>query len=223
MIRFAGHDFEPDASGVLFWPAAQAAVVADLHLEQGSYYAGAAGRFLPPYDSRETLERLSAALAVRGVRRLVFLGDSFHDERAYGRLDPASRAALAALAEAYACIWIAGNHDEDMGGHVPGIVAQAEWAHAGITFRHIARTGAYAEISGHYHPCATIRHKGAAIRRKCFVAAGDEKLILPAFGALTGGLCVSDAALRPVLGEAYEVYLLGSGKVYRAPRDRLSA
>ncbi|RYJ00631.1 MAG: phosphoesterase, partial [Acetobacteraceae bacterium] len=52
-IHVAGERLMLCPGGVLHWPARQTLVVADLHLEKGSSFA-AAGRFLPPYDTRET-------------------------------------------------------------------------------------------------------------------------------------------------------------------------
>ena len=43
------------------------------------------------------------------------------------------------------------------------------------------------ELSGHFHPKLRVRVRGRQVSRRCFVATAT-KLILPAFGALTGGL-----------------------------------
>ncbi len=63
-------------------------VVADLHLEKGSAFA-ARGQMLPPYDTSATLRRLAAVIARLAPRRVVALGDSFHDRRAAERLGEA--------------------------------------------------------------------------------------------------------------------------------------
>jgi len=49
------------------------------------------------------------------------------------------------------------------------------------------------EIAGHLHPCAKIKRKGKTVRRKCFVS-DSNRIILPAYGAFTGGLNVRDSA-----------------------------
>ena len=61
-IHLAGHLLHLDPAGALVWPEARALVVADLHLEKGSA-AARAGQLVPPWDSRQTLERL--ALLIR--------------------------------------------------------------------------------------------------------------------------------------------------------------
>ena len=76
--------------------------------------------------------------------------------------------------------------------------------------------GVVPEISAHYHPAAVIRHRGAKLRRACFVCTRD-RLLMPAFGALTGGLDVGDAALAPLRGKDTQLYLLGRDAVFAAP------
>jgi metallophosphoesterase superfamily enzyme len=51
-------------------------------------------------------------------------------------------------------------------------------------------------MSGHYHPKLRLHLKGRNVSRRCFVLSAT-KLILPAFGALTGGL---DAHHPEILG-----------------------
>jgi metallophosphoesterase superfamily enzyme len=85
-----------DPAGVLHWPAQKLLCVADLHLEKGSAFARA-GYFLPPYDTRVTLARLALLIRRYGPKRLVFLGDSFHDTNGAARLGAEDRAALLRL------------------------------------------------------------------------------------------------------------------------------
>ncbi len=75
---FAGQEWAFADARALYWPREQALLVADLHLEKASFYASH-GQMLPPYDSRETLERLAMAIRATGARRVFCLGDNFHD------------------------------------------------------------------------------------------------------------------------------------------------
>jgi len=84
-FAFHGATLLADASGALVWPEQETLVVADLHLEKGSAFA-VNGTPLPPYDSRETLRRLGLALRRHRPRRVICLGDSFHDTDAADRL-----------------------------------------------------------------------------------------------------------------------------------------
>ena len=64
-------------------------------LKRGSSYA-ARGQLLPPYDTRATLDRLEAEIAVLNPKTVVLLGDSFHDARAVAAL-PAATAKFATV------------------------------------------------------------------------------------------------------------------------------
>ncbi|MBS0254201.1 MAG: ligase-associated DNA damage response endonuclease PdeM [Proteobacteria bacterium] len=195
----AGHDLALVDGQALFWPAQDALVVADLHLEKASWYAER-GQMLPPYDSRATLERLGAALAASGARRLVCLGDNFHDNAGPARLEPGAGELLAAICVRHEVLWITGNHDDAPQGL--GGTVQAEGELGGIALRHQALPGACeAELSGHFHPKLAVMARGRRIVRPCAVAGG-QRLILPAFGALTGGLWAHDAAIGAALAPA---------------------
>jgi hypothetical protein len=109
---------------------------------------------------------------------------------------------------------VVGNHDADgPGEHLPGDIA-AELDLGGLILRHEPRAGAqHREVSGHLHPCAKIRGAAGQVRRKCFLTDG-ERLILPAFGAYTGGLNVLDAAFRGLFARPPLAAALGTAKVH---------
>ena len=188
-FSFAGETFVATPDGALHWPAEQALLVADLHLEKASWYA-IGGQFLPPYDSLATLTALANAVQRTGVRRLYCLGDSFHDRFGCDRLPEQARALLLELTGALDWTWVLGNHDPGFADHCGGRLAE-EALVAGIILRHEAvRDDPRAEISGHFHPKYRLSLKGRSVSRRCIVAS-DTKLILPAFGSLTGGLDAS--------------------------------
>jgi DNA ligase-associated metallophosphoesterase len=210
-----------DASGALYWPGRRTLVVADLHLEKGSALARR-GQLLPPYDTVATLEALTDAIARHRPERIICLGDSFHDDGAAGRLAPADGAALRRLTADQDWIWIAGNHDPappaDWGGRVETRVTLGA-----LTFRHQA-DGYHApgEISGHYHPRASVRTRARRITGRCFVSDG-RRLVLPAFGAYTGGLDVLDPAIAGLFPRGFSVHLLGRAAVYSFSKTALGA
>ena len=221
-LSFAGAAFRPLACGALWWPAEQTLLLADLHLEKGSHHARR-GWMLPPHDSLDTLLRLAAALRRTGARRLICLGDSFHDRGGPGRMTPAARDLLAAMIAATEWMWITGNHDAQGTPENLGTVA-SEAEEAGIVLRHQALTGeTRPEISGHFHPrlCLTVRERH--IRRPCAVLGedrnGPSRMILPAFGALTGGMDAADpaiiAAMQPA--RAIDAVLPAQGRLTRFP------
>lgn len=192
-IELSGIRLLARASGVLHWPEARLMVVSDLHLGKFRRAARRGGAMLPPYEMRETLDRLAAALAVTEAETVICLGDSFDDDLAAQEpgLEP-----LAALMAGRRWIWIAGNHDPVAG---PGGERHAALTLGPLTFRHIAAPGAVGEVSGHYHPKARLGLGGAALSRPCFLADG-QRIILPAFGSYTGGLDCRDAAFAGLMG-----------------------
>ncbi|MDX9997526.1 MAG: ligase-associated DNA damage response endonuclease PdeM [Phenylobacterium sp.] len=200
------------ASGALWVEEARALVVADLHLEKGSAYA-VRGQLLPPYDTRETLRRLEAEVAVTAPRLLVFLGDTFHDRRSEGRLAPDDADRLRALAAGRTLVWVVGNHDADGPQALPGEVA-AEFDLHGLKLRHEPRPGAQpGELAGHLHPCAKVAAAGGVVRRRCFVTDG-ERAVLPAFGAYAGGLNIRDPAFSGMFVRTPIAAALGAGRVH---------
>jgi DNA ligase-associated metallophosphoesterase len=208
-----GKEFIADVSGALFWPAEQALIVADLHLEKASA-AAAKGRLLPPYDTRETLMKLAEAIDRFEPRMVVALGDSLHDTRAAERIAPADLEALAMMQEERTWIWVTGNHDRRIAPALGGEVC-ADLVLEGLTLRHEPRAGRVThELAGHLHPAAKLSMYGHTIRRPCFVGNG-RRLVLPAFGAFTGGLNVLDDAFAPLFGvDGINVYLLGQEGLY---------
>ncbi len=206
-ILFCGQELYLQPSGAVFWPQENLLIVADLHLEKGSSFARR-GFFLPPYDSRATLNTLKNACVQTRCKRLLLLGDSFHDAGSYGRLSPEDRSALASLSELDP-IWISGNHDS--GFAPPGFIPMEEYAARGLTFRHIAVPGATNEISGHYHPKLVL--KKPRLSSPCFMEDGN-RLILPAFGAYTGGLSVSDPVIQALFQPSVRLYVLGAQAVF---------
>ena len=219
---FAGHELALGTGRGLYWPAERALLVADLHLEKASWFA-ARGSMLPPYDSRDTLERLADAVRETGARRVITLGDNFHDDDGALRLDAHCTGMLEALIRALDWVWITGNHDEELPKGFGGTIVP-ELEVGGITLRHEARAGETApELSGHYHPKLRVNVRNRRIARPCAVlgrgTGGAERMILPAFGSLTGGL---DAGHPEILGALQpaariEALMPAKGRIARFP------
>jgi DNA ligase-associated metallophosphoesterase len=206
-IHLAGADLVPLPSGALWWPDARLLCVSDLHLGKAERMARRGGGLLPPYEGEDTLARLDAEVEARQPEVVVCLGDSFDDSAASDSLPELQRLWLARLMAGRDWIWIEGNHD-------PGPLAlggqhRADYTTGPLTFRHIARADAGpGEISGHYHPKARLR----GIRRPCFLTDG-ARLILPAFGTYTGGMDITEPALRALMARPARAILTGPTSV----------
>ncbi len=212
-FALCGKSVLADVSGALYWPAEKALLVADLHLEKGSAHA-VRGRMLPPYDTRETLTKLAEAMDRHNPETVIALGDSLHDRGAAARLSDDNRRVLAMLQENRRWIWVTGNHDPEIAPHLGGEVVD-EITLSGLTLRHAPLEAQIShEIAGHLHPAARVSLYGHSVRRPCFVGNG-RRLIMPAFGAFTGGLNVLDDAFAPLFGPyGLNVIVLGQEGLY---------
>ncbi|MCP9222189.1 ligase-associated DNA damage response endonuclease PdeM [Erythrobacter sp. LQ02-29] len=212
-LSFAGEEMALTRAGALFWPRMDTLFVADLHLEKASFFART-GQFLPPYDSRETLSRVTAEIAATGARRVITLGDNFHDPDGATRLEDGACAMLEELTGRVEWIWITGNHDVGKDGFVAearcGGALAAEMELGGVALRHEAHAGAAGpELSGHFHPKLQMRVHGRRINRPCAVigrgADGADRMVLPAFGTFTGGMSAADPAVLRALRPAHRI------------------
>ena len=210
-IAVSGVTLIADPGGALYWPDQGLLAVADLHMEKGSSFA-ARGQLLPPYDTAATLARLARLIARYAPRCIVALGDSFHDDGGPARLSRDERESLSALQRGRDWIWLTGNHDPEPAADIGGVF-EAALTIGGLTFRHLP-SGAAGEIAGHLHPIARVAHRGRAVSRRCF-AADATRMVMPAFGAYTGGLNVRDTAFAELFGTLkFTAHMLGEGRLY---------
>jgi hypothetical protein len=211
LIVLAGVPLLADPGGALYWPEQGLLVVSDLHLEKGSSFA-TRGQLLPPYDTAATLLRLAALIGRYAPRCVLALGDSFHDGGGPARLGDEDRAAIRAMQRGRDWIWITGNHDPQPAAGIGGRFLES-LVLGPLTFRHLPG-GVKGEIAGHLHPVARVSHRGRAVSRRCFAADG-KRMVMPAFGAFTGGLNVRDAAFAAVFGTlTFTAHMLGEGRLY---------
>jgi DNA ligase-associated metallophosphoesterase len=211
-LKVAGERVVCRPSGALWLETHRALVVADLHLEKASYFA-THGQMLPPYDTTDTLRRLAAEVAVLAPETVVFLGDTFHDREGDLRLTTDDAAMLCAIAAHRSLVWVTGNHDPAGPRGLPGQTA-SDLALGALRLVHEPLEGAArGEVAGHLHPCARVSARGANVRRRCFVTDG-ERIVLPAFAALAGGLNIRDPAFRPLFSGPPMAAVLGVGRVH---------
>lgn len=205
-LKLSGVRLAALASGALWWPDEGLLAISDLHLGKSERVARLGGCLLPPYDSRETIARLASDIARLRPAEVVCLGDSFDDDQAARSLPDEARQALLGLQADRRWIWIAGNHDPapgDLGGlHLD------ELTRGPLRFRHIAEADSTGEISGHFHPKAVLTLRGKRLSRPCFLADA-RRIIMPAYGAYTGGLRWTDPVLQRLMGPAARAILTG--------------
>ena len=234
-FAFGGEPFVAALSGALYWPRHDALLVADLHLEKSSSFARA-GQFLPPYDSHVTLAALTKDIEQFSPARVICLGDSFHDGEGASRLDGQAHEQLSSLIARQPWSWITGNHDphapEGLDGdaadhltlegktgsfqlcHEPAMSYEPSMSNKPATSHGPAMSNKRedaappATLCGHLHPVARLSLRGRHLRRRAFVL-GRDHLILPAYGALTGGLDLDHEAFTPLLDASSTMVVIG--------------
>lgn len=226
LVRVADEVCVLRCSGAMHVVAHDVLIVADLHFEKGSAYA-ARGQMLPPYDSAATLTRLEAEVAAINPRAVVLLGDSFHDRGAVPRMAAGDRARLERLAAGRDWIWLEGNHDREAlvpqtpADRLPGEVVETLKLGT-LRLVHEPEAGDQpGEVAGHLHPCVRVAAHGRGVRRPCFITDG-RRIILPAFGAFTGGLNVRDPAIAGLFASPPMAAALGRDRVHALAWETLS-
>ncbi|CAN5302404.1 ligase-associated DNA damage response endonuclease PdeM [soil metagenome] len=220
-VTIAGEVCVLRCSGAMHVVEHDVLIAADLHLEKGSAYA-ARGQMLPPYDSAATLSRLEDEIAELNPARVVLLGDSFHDKRSIPRMADSDRETLERMAFGRDWLWLEGNHDREallshMGGadleRLPGSVIETMTLGA-LRLVHEPQPGDQpGEVAGHLHPSARVAAHARSVRRPCFITDG-QRIVLPAFGAFTGGLNVRDPAIAGLFSTAPLAAALGRDRVH---------
>lgn len=191
--RFAEETWLLDGRGVAYWPKTDTLVVSDLHFEKGSYLYQR-GNPLPALDTRATIKRLEAVVNSYQPRRVLSLGDSFHDMQSFARMTDADKNALTTLVQSVNdWLWVEGNHDPTLPDILPGM-ACSELFDQGVHFRHEPVSGSTPQMIGHYHPKAVKQIARRRFSGKCFVVT-PSLMIMPAFGQYTGGLNIDDDAI----------------------------
>lgn len=209
----AGEALICDWTGIAYWPVENTLIVSDLHLEKGSSFARK-GSLVPPYDTASTLLRLEKRINYWQPKRVISLGDSFHDPKAHERLSLAHRETLATLMKNRQWVWISGNHDpappDDLGG-----LGASEMLIRNLIFRHEPQKGSQpGEIAGHLHPAGKINRRSRTVRRPCFVT-DETRMIIPSFGAYTGGLNIRHEAFNGLFEKSkLSAVLLGQERVF---------
>lgn len=222
-IKLNTLDITLDHSGAAFIEDKSLLLVADLHLEKSTALARRTFHLLPPYDSRVTLLRLMTVATNYQPKSIIFLGDTWHDRQGLLRMNSDDRSVFDTLQSKSECIFITGNHDETQDS-ATGLSFSSELVVDDVILRHIPDPlSDRAEICGHLHPAIKINAKGRMMRRPCFIGS-HQRLILPAFGALTGGLNCLDPAIDSLFSNPpVRYFALGQKRLYEIGARQLCA
>lgn len=197
----------------LFWPRKNLLVIADIHFGKAAAFRAQAIP-VPHGTTAENLAALDALIARYAVSHIVFLGDFLHAKTARS---PATLNALQAWRLSHAALrltLVRGNHDVHAGDPPANLhidVVDEPWHIDGFAFCHHPDTLTHGYVlAGHVHPVFRLKTGSDTLRLPCFLI-GDSRMILPSFGAFTGGYAISpDASERVVVTAGTSVFQIPS-------------
>ncbi|MEC5218869.1 DNA ligase-associated metallophosphoesterase [Actimicrobium sp. GrIS 1.19] len=168
-------------------------IIADIHLGKAAAFR-AQGVSVPHGTTAQNLQALTYLLAQHEVATVLFLGDFLHAKTARAAPTMAAIAAWRAQHPAVQLILVRGNHDLHAGdppSHWGIGVVDEPHRHGPFTFCHhpAELPGTYV-MAGHVHPVFRLSKRGDSLRLPCFLL-GPQRMILPSFGAFTGGFAIA--------------------------------
>ena len=211
LIKFADEEFYALPNSSLYWKRLNIIIIADLHLGKSISFAKQK-QFLPPYDTKETLEKLFNCINEFKPSKLIIVGDLLHDKFSFQSFHDSDLNNLNNSTKKTEFIWVKGNHDSDV--EINGFTKVLDYKVDDIIFNHIPIKTTNYQICGHYHPKVKILHRGKSIYKVAFVH-NDKVLILPSFGTLTGGLNINQEPLKKLLGKNINIFPVNDEKVYK--------
>lgn len=212
LINFGNENFYAMPSKALFWKRLEILIIADLHLGKSMSFAKNK-QFLPPYDTKDTLEKLFITLDKIKPKKLIIVGDLVHDFLSTLSLKNRDYKNFNLYTKHTEFIWVKGNHDKNV--NIEGFKNYLNYEIEKFIFTHQPVESSLYQICGHYHPKVKISHKGKTIFKSSFVH-NEQLFILPSFGSLTGGLDLNSTTIKEVLGSRnLKIFPVGKDKVYK--------
>ena len=193
-VQIGGATWMLLAERTAFWCERRWLVVADVHFGKAATFR-ALGVPVPRGTTADTLTRLSRLIDRLQPSTIVFLGDLFHAREAHAAM---TVAALAEWRERYASldlVLVEGNHDRRAGAPPAALRIHREldpWRVDAFVFCHYPRFVQHAfSLAGHLHPAVRLHGRADdGIRLPCFWLR-EGLIVLPAFGAFTGGAVIN--------------------------------
>jgi len=211
------------ADGSLYLPDSRTLILSDLHLGKGAAHRMSSP--MPGYDTDDTLIRLEAAIARTTPVQTILLGDSFHSPEQAIMLPAHHLEHIRQIARQTELLWIEGNHDPSLPHTLPG----QSCSYLCLDSLLLCHQPAYqteqpelpvtGQIIGHYHPKARLQLKARNLSAKCFIHDASL-MIMPAFGAFTGGLNILHDEIQTLLGRGQQSYVLHQHSIYHFPVSR---
>ena len=214
VVELAGEMVWLLAHKAIYWPARRMLVIADIHFGKAAAFR-ALGVPVPRGTTTQNLLALDVLLASYACEEIVFLGDFLHARAAHAPATVAAMLAWRARHRDLRLTVVRGNHDAHAGDPAATLaIRMVDEPHqvGKLSFCHHPNTVAPGDVlAGHVHPVFHLRAGIGGLRLPCFLL-GQERAILPSFGAFTGG-----HAVRPGVGE--RVYVTADAAIFPLPAN----
>lgn len=186
------------AQKAAFWPRERMLIIADIHFGKAAAFRSL-GIPVPRGTTSENLHALDELVELTGARHVLFLGDFLHARAAHAASTQAAMLAWRRRRCELVLTLVRGNHDRHAGDPAAQLgidLVDEPYTVGPFSFCHHPDIDAPGYVlAGHVHPVYVLATRFDALRLPCFIA-GPRRMILPSFGAFTGG-----HAMRPAPDE----------------------
>lgn len=200
-----------DSSGSIYITELSILLMSDLHIGK-SYSCAKNGNFLPPFEIDETIEKIESIVDFYNPKKIISLGDSFHEASTLELIDNIYIKNLNKIFKKREVIFIDGNHDAELKSKEKiDAIFKDSLKLSNFNFTHIKNSkiiNNLFEFSGHFHPKVSIISNRVTYSFKCFVL-GKNFCILPSFGTYTGGLNINSNTLKKIIPQEKTVIAIG--------------
>ena len=204
-----------DSSGSIYITELSILLMSDLHIGK-SYSCAKNGNFLPPFEIDETIEKIKSIVDFYNPKKIISLGDSFHEASTLELIDNIYIKNLNKIFKKREVIFIDGNHDAELKSKEKiDATFKDSLKLDNFNFTHIKNSkiiNNLFEFSGHFHPKVSIISNRVTYSFKCFVL-GKNFCILPSFGTYTGGLNINSNTLKKIIPQEKTVIAIGKNQL----------
>ena len=204
-----------DSSGSIYITELSILLISDLHIGK-SYSCAKNGNFLPPFEIDETIEKIKSIVDFYNPKKIISLGDSFHEASTLEIIDKIYIKNLNKIFKKREVIFIDGNHDAELKSKEKiDAIFKDSLKLDNFNFTHIKNSkiiNNLFEFSGHFHPKVSIISNRVTYSFKCFVL-GKNFCILPSFGTYTGGLNINSNTLKKLYQQEKTVIAIGKNQL----------
>jgi DNA ligase-associated metallophosphoesterase len=194
-IAVAGETLVLLPQKAVLWPRERMLIIADIHFGKAAAFRSF-GIPVPRGTTTENLETLDGLIDATGADHVLFLGDFLHARAAHASSTQAAMLAWRRRRCDLTLTLVRGNHDKHAGDPAAELgidLVDEPWTVGPFAFCHHPDLAADEYIlAGHVHPAYVLATRFDALRLPCFVV-GPSRMILPSFGAFTGGYTVHPA------------------------------